>query len=457
MITTSDAPSGDRATTATEGGARLTASLMPRDLEGLCASAAFNLLHDVHALPERQMGFATSALTRALVASLERFLRDLPPVVSVAGFGDSLADHLAGLGDQGTRYARALSQADAWHPGVSREGQLGEQILRMFGDALWHDQIRERVAAWWGNPAALSAGVDECMRALLAINQEGARQASSSLRVPVTSERPILIVSAEVADLMTLSTDLALLNTTTAHRLIRWLVRETHETFHVEGSVQPIEIDGGYSELACQIGCGSKRNVGELRSILDVLHAIDLASSPLERVFLLKREYRHAGRSGRLLLHVGQCLAPQFVQQLPKHVNRTLIPVFPMPPLIGRPNEHARQAAFQLRLVRFFAENALALQRDAQVTLRPEQLSRLAQNVLLPLELAPRLMERWCRDGADAPAVLERHGTYQYGIANAYARERDFIMAGGRRKLEGQKRGRKSAEARRKKFQPISP
>jgi hypothetical protein len=154
------------------------------------------------------------------------------------------------------------------------------------------------------------------------------------------------------------------------------------------------------------------------------------------------------------VLSLGDPILPGYVDRLrgpgrSERRARKLVPLVPLPPFVGRCNEHGAQAAYQLRLVTEMRVRAREIVEQGGVRLESELLAQLAEDVGLSHSLVGRVIERWLRDGDDGPALLERVEAHRYTLGPAHAEAREFLRVGGEDEIRGREAARAGRHQRR--------
>jgi len=238
-------------------------------------------------------------------------------------------------------------------------------------------------------------------------------------------------------------------STLTFQRLIRRLPKEVHALWRRSGRDQAdIVIDGGYSGLASLIGARSKKAADEVKRALELGQTIrrQWANGAEANGLWTYMVTPHApGRPARLTITLSPILRPGYVHELPQGADRILVPVVPLPPLTGRENEHAKQAALQWATMARFAEGRAETAEANGVTITMADWRRMATRAGLPLATLSDVIKSW--DGE----FLERVGGDRWFLADKpdYAPARKHLLEQARVAATGSRRGKAAAAKKR--------
>lgn len=215
-------------------------------------------------------------------------------------------------------------------------------------------------------------------------------------------------------------------------------------------------MDGGYDALAEQLELSSHKGSQAIRDIIEAEHSVNIPVPPDNTYTrLLIRTFR-AGRGRRrahLEIVLGTALLPNYVHEL-KAAGLTgrqirLVPMLPLPLMIGRPNEHGAQAALSMLIVSHLRDNARELAQKGSVELSAETMARLAERAGLPRAFdLVRLLDMWSQSGTDELAFLRRTEKDRYTLAEQHRAALDFMVEGGEREIGSSHRGKAAARLR---------
>jgi hypothetical protein len=351
--------------------------------------------------------------------------------------------------------ARKQEEAQMWAPWLSPEGGGTPPRHAWLVRALWQDIVRPRLERAARNPPALARVVQAPVTVLLSaprVREEGGQMALD-LGLPA----PCII--REVADLPSASRGIELFKSIHAHRVLWHIVFAAHErAANTPGWSPHLEYEGGYSALAEACGINGGKGAEQVRALVDLFSVLDL-TLPGYRGGLLTRTFIEAKGQRRALLRLipGTPLLPGYVHELQRVAGtasvaarreQDLIPLLPVPPVLGRSNDAGAQATLQLRVVAHLRDHAPDLAEGRGAPLPLDTWARLAAESHVPRALVSRLLPHWQEDHQDGPAVLKRVDRDRYTLGDAHAAARTFLEDGGRRSLDSSEAGRRSAAKR---------
>jgi hypothetical protein len=378
------------------------------------------------------------------------------------------ADHeycalLEQIGEGGKRIAAKLrkappisqEEADTWAPWLPPSGS-GFPVRHMWlARALWEDIVLPRLERAARKPPALARVVHAPVTALLSapkVREEGGQMALD-LGLPA----PCIV--REVADLPSASRGIELFKSIHAHRVLWHIVFAAHERAATTPGWSPhLEYEGGYSALAKACGISGRKGAEQVRALVDLFSVLDL-TLPGYQGGLLARTFIEARGQRRALLKIvpGTPLLPGYIHEV-QRVNGTasltsrrgqdLIPLLPVPPVLGRANDAGPQATLQLLVVAHLRDHAPDLAEGRGAPLPLDTWARLAAQARVPRSLALNLLPHWQEDHDDGPAVLKQVDRDRYTLGDAHAPARTFLEDGGRRSLDSSEAGHRSATKR---------
>ncbi|MBW2255346.1 MAG: hypothetical protein JRI25_12200 [Deltaproteobacteria bacterium] len=393
------------------------------------------------------------------------------------------AEYLAALGEAGVKAGEAIRENSEkrreaflahpdpdtvsrmwclwYNPDGDHAGTVGRFLL-LLARVLWKDIVgprlqREREAR---HPALAAVVVDRAMDTLWSPGRSIEPRGDTWV---VRRGDGLVVATYEPSptcpSVPTILTDeLRVTRSLAAHRILRLLVGQGYRQKYIEKVADPrvVDILGGFRGLAQTLGVPSRSAARDLEAALTTMQRVHLELGSIAVGGLLTwTELRAApGRPARLRIVLGDPLLPGFVSDLPKGTKsareqRRLVP-FPeaLPPLVGRPNEHAAQAALQVAVLREMRVQAGRLATEGAVEILLDRWHDLARECSLPALLVPRVIDRWTQDGDDAPAFLAPRGTDRFDLAPAYEGARQLLVDAGTRELRNSKRGKTSARNR---------
>lgn len=376
----------------------------------------------------------------------------------------ALASMVDGLGKNGRKLATSLRKSTRtsdpwmlWQPDAS----CTLPGLVMLARCGWHDVIKPRLDRERAKPAALPRLVHAPVTQILS----GPRVMDSGGQMALELGLPQPCIIREVADLPNAARGVKLFQSIHAHRVLWHIVFTAHSRAISNPGWSPhLEYEGGYAALARACGISGADGVAKVRDLIDLFSVLDL-TFPGYRGGLLTRTFIEAKGQRRALLKIvpGTPLLPGYVHEVQRVTGTTsptarrdqdLIPLLPVPPIMGRANDAGPQATLQLRVVAHLRDHAPDLAEGRGAALPLDTWAQLAAESHVPRSLAPDLLPHWLQDHDDGPAVLKRVDRDRYTLGDAHAAARAFLEDGGRRSLDAAEAGRKStvkrAAARRK-------
>lgn len=407
--------------------------------------------------------------TRADIEAYEELARDFPDFHGgpLRVFPEE-ADHeyialLEKIGPKGKEIAAKLrkapplseEEADNWTPWLPPpEGGYPvrhEWLLK----ALWEDRVRPRLERAAHKHPALPRLVHSPVTSLLSAPK--VREEGGQMTLDLGLSAPCII--REVADLPSAARGIELFKSIHAHRVLWHIVRVAHErAAAIPGWSPHLEYEGGYAALAEACGIGGRDGAVKVRELVELFSVLDL-TLPGYQGGLLTRTFIEAKGQRRAFLKIipGTPLLPGYVFELQRVTGtasptarreQDLIPLLPVPPVLGRANDAGAQATLQLRVMAHLRDHAADLAGGRGAPLPLDTWARLAAESHVPRSLTPKLLPHWQEDHQDGPAVLKRVDRDRYTLGDAHAAARAFLEDGGRRSLDSSEAGRRSAAKR---------
>jgi len=152
---------------------------------------------------------------------------------------------------------------------------------------------------------------------------------------------------------------------------------------------------------------------------------------------------------------LGTMLLPHYIYELEENQggrtlreNKRLVPIASLPPFVGRANDHGAQATASMLLMRELRTRAAELYREGAVRITLDRWAALFHEAGAPSSIIGKVLERWTKDGDDGGAFLAKPDKDAYTLADAYARERAFLLEAGKREADGSEAGQRSVRSR---------
>lgn len=383
----------------------------------------------------------------------------------------ALADELENIGAVGAKTAKqlrtnarkreakreagTLDPAERFHAWFRSDTRL--QAVITLARVVWLDVVRPQIKRREAKPPALAypihvSVVDVLTRTTKTEDGNGQRS--------ITFPGVPLIDAAALTAVQTRGVEL--LRSRTAFRFVGWAVMLGHErAIHDVPDPRTLHVVGGWGAIADELGMTSKRAPEEIRAIAE---ALDIARVPLptgeHRTLLMLRDAEAATgqRQSSIKIILGPELLPDYVFDLrhamPKGRMLTeaerLIPMLRDVPVTGAKQTYGAQEALAMLFVRELRVNARSLARTGAVEISRRRWGELASQVRLPNATLPKVLDRWERDGDDAPALFVRKGD-GFTLSNAHAPARTFIVDAGRNSENQAKRAQTDQAARGKR------
>jgi hypothetical protein len=327
-------------------------------------------------------------------------------------------------------------------------------IYKIIAGIVWNDWVKKRISLLIKKPPALPLLTYDCVRKPMkkgALYDKEKNQLIDINGNPITSigrDIPLDVPSMELNTIKTIISkgNIKTLSSINAHRLLRWEVSTITKQF-IEGNpdARAIRVDGGFSELANLIGAGAGKKAAEqVREIVVwQAHCIFKGHDKSLGNMLSYRISPHGYKKrSQLSLILGDMMLPHYVFELlgiarSKREARKLIPIVDIPPLIGRPADQGSQAHFQMEMMVKFRTHAREYLEFGGVYISGQEKKSLANEAGLPITILPRVMDRWTKDGDDAPAFLKIIENDRYALGSAYSVAQDFIISAGKKEKMG--------------------
>lgn len=324
---------------------------------------------------------------------------------------------------------------------------------------IWRDIVLPRLQERRRRPTALVMAVHEPVVDLFSktMRREVEHDGQRALALPGDVLVRVRCDTAAVESAF-IDRGIKLFGTVNAHRVLRWQVDIGHRQKIAKApDFRLVHVEGGYDALAEMLGIGGRKGAQQVRDIIEAEHSVDIPIPPDNRYTrLLIRDYRPARgrRKAHLELVLGTAILPDYAFELKKlGVSGRpvyLVPLLPLPPMIGRNNEHGAQATLSMLVVQFMRDSARELSERGSVCIDRERWASLASRAGLRPETfdVAKLIDRWTHDGTDGPALLDQPEPGRFTLASAHTRALEFIVNGGERSIGEAERGRAAVRRR---------
>lgn len=239
------------------------------------------------------------------------------------------------------------------------------------------------------------------------------------------------------------------LSTLTGQKFIRFIFNEIHRrhfSTSYDGDRWTLDIEGGLSRLAGDILGLTKR--GHITEIHEIIDAGRMLHFKFKNIYIgglwtyMYNERRGRGPSSLLSLTLGAAFRPHYMPQ----ERSVLTPITKIPPLVGRSNEHGKQAAFQWAIVGEIVTQRSRVYEEGGALIDLMTLEKIGEQCGLPKNLALKAWNRWLADGDDGLRVFdtidEKNHLYHVADNEDYGDARAFINETAIRAFKGQSRAK---------------
>lgn len=351
------------------------------------------------------------------------------------------------------------------------------EYVLVFARTLWTNTVEPRLNRERAKPRALVFPVlKEAIDAHTPGGQLQHHQGSNilvnhrgELVAPLKRIEPLKVPTLELSVLpQILRKGSKLLGTLNAYRLLHLEVSLGHQRALDDiKDFRALRFEGGWGAVAEAAGIeGNSRAISEVHAIIAAQAHLCWVSPDGTYGNLLSYEVRPARRNqrGRVSLILGDSLLPDFIfsegffgNGRKARESRRLVPMLPLPPLVGRDKDKGAQVNLQLRILAEMRQRAGELYQEGGILLSPHQLEEFAKDAALPLATLNKVIERWTKDGDDGPALLELIEDHRYTLGKTHQTAKDFITQAGEEEIKGREAGLKSRELDRKHSKKRTP
>lgn len=336
-----------------------------------------------------------------------------------------------------------------WHPRGPKDfvNNFAESLCRV----LWLDVVRPQLDAERVKPAALVSVVHSDVVSLLRpgrtlqdrhLTDRDGRQLMLMERL---SQLDVPTVEMSAIPRL-LQKGVELLGSIHAHRIVRHLVTSGHRrVLGGDADARALRYSGGWASVADHAGVVRQEDARAI--VVALAHSPFFGPNNSVGNLLSYTWHPHApGRSSLVTIILGDMLLPHFVHAITGKTRtvmeaRQLVPVVDLPGLVGRQNDHGAQAALQMLVLAEMRRRAVELAERGSVRIAADRWQELAQLAGLGnrrkdgradgASLLERVLERWTRDGNDAPAFLSRVTPDRWTLAPSYKAALEFMAAAG--------------------------
>lgn len=350
--------------------------------------------------------------------------------------------------------AQEASEDAIWSHWLLDDERASSAVLRTLANLVWRCEVEAGAVELHGRARrrqpGLNLAVVEAVSPALGLPLEPAEAAgrrfvrqAASRGVEVAGLMPVPGMVPGLDAALLAQHGIRLLQSIVAHRLLRWLVIESHRKA-LAGDPDPrVLTAAGWDGLAKDVGCRSKKDAATIRDVALAL-ATMLFHLPGGDCTLLSLSHFHASGPGRrpeVEITVGTPLMPHFGRG---GSERRVVPLTDLAPFVGNRRDYGRLANFQLQILAEMRRKAVEAVERGGILIRAADWTRIARTTGLVPTARARAVERWARDDDDGPAFLTRVERERYALAPAHADAWAFLLEGGRRSVDGRDRGRRS-------------
>jgi len=400
---------------------------------------------------------------------IAQHLKDLAP--GKGGDGNEAAELIRNASkERSQQFAKGeLQGRDLWIKWTS-------ESLVSFVDFLWQAVIQPNIEHQKENPAALARAVATPALAVFTGAVQIVNQNEAQTSLELEENRVFVPAIGEEALQGMVGRGLKEMQSVLGQRIFNFLVEETWERDAMKVPDPHIFqfASGSYKEFVERVhartgGMPHKKESTQAKKILLAMHHAqfhmfgELGSliSVYQRANAKKGSAApHLDPENRTLssIEVLKRLRPGYVRQMAKQSLRNreliqLVPVLPLPPLVGSRRGHSNQCTLSRALLLHFRSHAkdIAENRGALVTEKNWRDLAERSGFSRRSDQWKEARDRWLHDGDDGAALIKSLGPDRYTLGDEYAAQREFIASAGRREKVGGWAGRKGARQRRKR------
>jgi hypothetical protein len=360
----------------------------------------------------------------------------------------------------------SITAAELWRMWLDpTAGYLGMRFLTLLAVAAW-TRKRPDLERWRKKRPALAFQIHEDV-ARIHSRTHMLEDRNGQHRLIFDESDPIAIAPsvASVDDVAlakmsaSIHRGVSILGSLTGHRALQWEVTTGHhQALENVADARVLTVEGGWSTFARDVlGLTAKSDIEDLRDIVRAQSAVRLAlpDGSFGNLIALREMEARGRRRGWVEIVLGTMLMPHYVYELDDKLSgrlasesKRLVPLTGLPPFVGSRTEYGQQATLAMNVVRELRARATELVTDGGVLIDTDRFASLAITSGLKASSVPRIIDRWTKDGPDAPAYLRRVDRDRYTLGDAHGPARAFLEAAGKDTLDAISGGRKSVEAR---------
>jgi hypothetical protein len=371
-----------------------------------------------------------------------------------------LAETFKTEGAESAAELRRRSGVDPWAPWEAEDGEDFAFILRRLVRLVWRNGMEAEAERARRNRPGL-------VREVYADELVAAQTAQLSLPTMEPRElrdrrgRLVATIDASVTDLPLVHAGIAALRSPMGNRMVKSFVLTAHRKKEAgEALFNRVQYDGGWSGLAEAVG-HSGRDLSDLKALAKMGQHVNWQSRDGTHRgggwWTWTEKRGGPGAPGYVRFSLADCFVPGFASSLKRDDGhalsareaRRLVPELPYEPPTGAVNERSQGAVWTLH--RLFlvdlVDRAEELARTGLVVVSEDRWKDLAKLSGLPLRLLPHVLNSWTEGESEkAPKMVERDGDGWRLALDVYRLEHEFLVDGGRKRIESKAGGRKGGK-----------
>lgn len=343
-------------------------------------------------------------------------------------------------------------------------------FLTLYGLVVWANRTRARYMRLAISEDKAPAMPYGDMKSVLLAHQRGVHISSSENGTQAYYARDDTYIATIDAAALTniLSDDMRCMASLDAQRILRWEIFAGHERRHMHDG-RLISITGGWEALARAASVSGANAGSRVHDIVERQASMSFKlPGKIERNASLLSFYEQAAMGQHpsfVQISLGPILMPgrmydmeadAYTQQRDYYKDRKLVPILPVPPLVGRKTDWGAQCALSSWIAVEMRMSAIEIAQRGSVHIPLDTLQRLAALVSLPQKLLPAIMERWLSPTPAEPAYLQQPEPQRFVLGTALRRAWRHLKEAGKQELEARQNGKLAvamkAKVRRKKL-----
>lgn len=394
------------------------------------------------------------------------------------GFDETFATYVEALGREGKKLAAQVRQSSENRVGAQmwrlwRYCPEGERFLVCLAQVLWLEEVRAETKHREAHRLAGVVRATMLDRMLVPMTQQLALPANDDEfkrgAGVVRDERGQAIGTVSLttdATLAAVRSGCAAFGTVHGHLLIRALIHRAADWWNGRIGVQDarprIRFHGGWNGLLDELGIARKFHQ-RIKDIAVAGQCIVWSTPTITAggLWTWTEERGTRAGAGEVAFVLGDALAPGYANELKQaggnshaaRLARRVVPELRFPPPMGgaRSSDHGPIWTLHRLLVIELVDRAEALHVDGAVEITRARWLELADSARVTRRILDRTVDAWLQGESErVPALIDRIGRDGWTLAEAHRVEREYIAAGGARRVNGrrQAQGRPSSQRR---------